>query len=377
MTRARAPLWLSLLAAGSVLACARDRPARDELRCELDPATVRASGTPRNVILFVGDGMGEEHVRAARMFANGERAPLGFETLAVRGELVTRNAHGAVTDSAAGATAMATGRKVSNKVVSVARPGDGRDLVTALERHAAAGKRTGLVTTGTPLTDATPAAFAAHVERRGRGDEVARDYLERSRPNALFGPGGEGLSAERAREAGYTVVTSASALDALHLDEHEHVAALFPLEDTPPLPTLTRAALELLEGDADGFFLLVEHEGIDAAAHRMALPRVLPAVLELDEAVAVARAWAKGRDDTLLIVTADHETGGLRVFERTPRAGAVPGHSFRSAAHTDADVPLFAEGPGSALLSGRNDNTCVFHVVTGVPPRPRRVEAPR
>ena len=143
---------------------------------------------PTNVILFIGDGMGPEQVKAASHYAGG---PLSFERLPYHGRAMTWPASNPldVTDSAAAATAMATGMKVSNGVLSVAIPGDGRPLPTILEQFKQMGRSTGLVTT-TYITHATPAAFAAHVASRDKHDLIAQDYLQRTRPDVMLGGGG-------------------------------------------------------------------------------------------------------------------------------------------------------------------------------------------
>jgi len=116
---------------------------------------------PTNVILFIGDGMGYNQVAAAGLYAHGASGTLSFEAFPNQAQVTTHSADSAITDSAASATAMATGRKANNGVISVAYPGDGHELPTVLEHAAAAGKATGLVTT-TDISHATPAAFAAH-----------------------------------------------------------------------------------------------------------------------------------------------------------------------------------------------------------------------
>ncbi len=150
------------------------------------PVHPAPAGAARNVILFIGDGMGFAQVEAAGMFATGRPGTLSFETFPFRGSVRTGNAVGEVTDSAAAATAMATGVKVGNGVISMALPGNGAPLETALERFKASGKSTGLVTT-TIITHATPAAFGAHEPSRNNYSGIADDYLNDSRPNVLLG----------------------------------------------------------------------------------------------------------------------------------------------------------------------------------------------
>lgn len=307
----------------------------------------------RNVILFVGDGMGPEHVNAARAFLGG---PLSFEHFPYHSDLGTDSATvSGPTDSAAGATAMSTGMRVYNGVISLALPGDGRILPTALEGCQARGKSSGLVTTSY-MTDATPGAFAAHEESRTEYAAIAGDYLNDSRPNVLFGGGDRGLSPNLAQSAGYQVVTDTGGLLALNGDASQHVSGQFGSGEMPSiydgrgnLPTLsqmTNAALALLSRDSDGFFLLVEQEGTDTYAHMNNITRTVHAAIELDEAVTEALEWSAGRADTLILVTADHETGGLTLLaDNGP--GNMPSVGWATAGHTDTRVPVYGMGPAA------------------------------
>jgi alkaline phosphatase len=327
------------------------------------PAT--AGVAPRNVILFIGDGMGFEQVRAARIFDNGDTAPLVFETFPFAAEVTTHNAQGGVTDSAASGTAMATGVKVSNGVISMAIPGDGRELRTALEELRDRSMRTGIVTTFTPATDATPAAFAAHEPSRGNEPQIADDYFTQTRPNAVFGRRGLVSNVDKALAAGYTVVRTVDELAALAVEGESHVAGLFTPVNTPPLPHMTSAVLAMLDNDPDGFFVMIEHEGTDTYGHANDLPNLIASLLELRDAVDTALAWAAGRDDTLILVTADHETGGgLTVTETNPQAGVVPSHTWSTGGHTSRRVPLYAMGPSAERVAGVLDNTEIFALLT-------------
>ena len=158
-------------------------------------------GQARNVILCIGDGMGFEQVRAAGCFANGAAGTLAFEGLPYQGQVTTRSANAAVTDSAASATAMATGQKVDNGVISMAYPGNHGELETLLEFFRDRGKRTGLVTT-TYMTHATPAAFGAHEPSRSNTSQIAADYLNQTLPTVLLGGGGNGMSRSWPRTPG-------------------------------------------------------------------------------------------------------------------------------------------------------------------------------
>lgn len=317
---------------------------------------------PSNVVLFIGDGMGAEQQRATRMFKNGDAAPLTFEAFPHAGCVHTANASGGVTDSAAAATAMATGHKVDNHVISQRTPGDGRELPTVVEIAHARGKSTGLVTTATPLTDATPAAFGAHASTRYDDASIANGYLQRSRPAVLMGGPSASMTAGAAADAGYATASSSDELDAIGAAAAAPLCGIFDGAE-PSLAERTRAALEELLADEDGFFLLVEHEGTDNGGHANDLAMIIDAVLALEAAVDTALALTDAAD-TLIIVTADHETGSLTVHDASPEAGAVPEHSFGTTGHSGADVPIFATGPGAEAVGGCFQNTRIFSLLT-------------
>ena len=147
------------------------------------PARAADSGRAKNIILFVGDGMGLEHIRAGGLYLHGAAGTMLFESFPYKGTMGTNNYQNGVTDSAASASAMACGIKVSNGVVSKRIPGDSADMETVLEIYKARGKRTGLVTTA-EFVDATPAGFGAHDTSRNNKAAIFNDYATASRPNA-------------------------------------------------------------------------------------------------------------------------------------------------------------------------------------------------
>lgn len=327
---------------------------------EVDAGVARA--IPRNVVLFIGDGMGAEQQRAARMFKNGDTAPLAFEAFEHTGCVHTTNASGEVTDSAAAATAMATGQKVDNRVISLATPGDGHELPTVVELQQARGKSAALVTTATNLTDATPAAFGAHAPSRYDDAIIAAGYLQRSRPAVLMGGPSANLTADTAAAAGYAAAKTTDDLEALASAGTTPLCGVFDAE-APSLADRTRVALEELMADDDGFFLLVEHEGSDTGGHTNDLATVIDAVLALEAAVEVALELTANGDDTLILVTGDHETGGLTVTETAPAIGVLPAHAYSSTGHTANDVPIFAAGPGADAVAGCFENTRIFSIL--------------
>jgi alkaline phosphatase len=330
------------------------------------------TAVPVNVILFIGDGMGTGAVAAAGIFEHGVPGSLSFESFPYANRMTTFSASPLVTDSAAAATAMATGRKVNNNVISEAIPGDGRDLETVLEFLKKLGKRTGLVTTNN-MTGATPAAFGAHTPKRSHGADIASDYLLDSRPNILFGGGGSGLTTAASAAAGYLTVTDKAGFLALTPGASDFYSAQFGTGSLPymtddpatypQLSDMTGKALELLAPSPGGFFLMVEGARIDHAGSGHNLPHSIGETLEFEDAVNTALAWAAGRNDTLIIVTADHETGGLKV-KGNNGAGVLPTVSWTADSHTFAKVPLFVWGVGVNILHGSFDNTEIAELIT-------------
>ncbi len=327
---------------------------------------------PKNVILLIGDGMGREQIKAAGMYESGVAGTLGFEGLPRKGEVTTYSANSSITDSAAAGTAIATGVKVNNYVVSMAYPGDGSELLTLLEYFKARGKMTGLVTT-VYMTHATPATLGAHETDRNNLESIAEDYLTQTRPNVLLGGGANGLTPAEAQNAGYTVVEDRTALLALDTEATAYLSGQFgagylPYEydgdfgtTYPHLAEMTNVALHLLDNDPDGFFLMVEGGTIDQSCHDNNIRRAIHETLEFDNAFQTVMTWAQGRTDTLVIVTADHETGGLTVTANNGPA-TYPSVTWSSTGHTAQNVAVYSWGPGSERIAGILDNTDFFQI---------------
>ena len=345
-----------------------------------------ATNMPRNVILLIGDGMGFEQVKAAGLYAHGRTGKLAFERLPVKGRMTTHCANRPITDSAAAGTAMAAGVKVNKGVVSVRIPGNGERLETVLEIAQRAGKRTGLVTT-TQMCHATPAVFGAHVKSRSQFSDIAGHYLRDSRPNVLLGgkaPGGKGMTLDAARSAGYRTASTRAELGAAVKDGADRICGLFgddhmPYEyeymirlDTgydrmPHLSEMTAAALEVLERGDNGFFLMVESGRIDHACHKNLIRQCVYETLEFASTVRRVMEWADGRDDTLIVVTADHECGGLKVTGGAD-SGGFPAVKWSSDGHTAARVPIYAWGVGAEAVKQVSDNTDIYWLLLGESP---------
>lgn len=336
----------------------------------LTGCTGTSYGQARNVILLIGDGMGPEQIRAAGMYAYGEAGTLVFEDFPFQTRMTNASADHKITDSAAAASAMATGRKVNNGVISVAVPGDKSDIPTLLEQCKSLKKSVGLVTT-VPITHATPAGFGAHDNSRQSDWEIAKDYLERSRPEVLLGGGSYGMSKVAAETIGYEIFWTAHALRNLDTETTGPVCGLFGAEipfewegvgELPHLSQLTETALRILDNDTDGFFLMVEGGKIDWACHDNHLSKAIGEVMEFERAVRVVLNWARDREDTLIVVTADHETGGLKVLKNNG-VGNYPTVRWSTKGHSAAKVPVYAWGEQAQRFVGPMDNTDIHNFI--------------
>lgn len=335
--------------------------------CFLQTATVPAyAGKATNIILFIGDGMGFEHVRAGQYYKG---SPLCFETWPDTGSVDTASADSLTTDSAAAATAIATGTRVNNDVISLQIPGTSNELQTVLEYFKAKGKRTGLVTTDL-MTGATPAAFGAHTTTRSDSVGITNDYLHQTHPNILYG--GAGLSHDSAVSAGYLVVTNRTQMLAINTFTTTNVSGQFgtgeiPYEydgvgSLPHLWEMTSNALAILGNGSAGFFVMVEGAKIDKASHARDTMSMVREVIAFDSSVQTAMSWASNRNDTLILVTADHETGGLIVTNNNG-AGSYPGVLWTAPGHTTNNVGLWAWGAGAERVVGQMANTNTHNVM--------------
>jgi alkaline phosphatase len=335
----------------------------------------RGGARPTNVILMIGDGMGVSHVTAAKIVGGG----LNMERFPVGG-FVTTHSHGSlVTDSGAGGTALATGEKTYNGAISVSNSHE--RLATVLEHAEGRGMATGLVVTCS-VTHATPAVFAAHVGDRSMDCAIARQMTE-SGVDVLFGGGrsyflpkeqsgarDDGLDLLEALRRRMPVALSPSEFRAL--GEVDAAAALLSSEHPPPvdvrdppLSELTAKALEILSRDPDGFFLMVEGSQIDWAGHENDHDWLVAETLDFDRAVGVVMDFAEKNGRTLVVVTADHETGGYAVLDGSIDRKVVSRSNFGTDNHSAAMVPLLAYGPGSESLGGILDNTEVGRALIG------------
>lgn len=320
---------------------------------------------PTNVIILIGDGMGPVHERAASLFRYGSADGLRMQQAPTRTTITTHAADAEITDSAASAAAFATGRKVNYEAVSV-DPVTGEAIPTVLEQFRDAGFATGLVTTSR-ISHATPAAFAAHVPSRYDEREIWVQMLE-TRPNLLFGGGTPGLTRSRLQDAGYAAATNADEMSELDpaaerwamIYGRDHIPYVFDGPTAAPsLSEMTSRALSLLSIQDRGFFLMIEGARIDHASHDNDLERMVPEMLAFDDALGRVLQWVAGRDDTLVLLTADHECGGLSIV-REAQQGTLSRVEWSTTGHTAVPVNLYAWGPFAHRAASLRDNTEVY-----------------
>ncbi len=349
-------------------------------------SALSSPASPKNVIMIIGDGMGPEQVGLLLTYARqaphsvlGDKTTCFDKIMEKDGSLgisLTYAHNVLVTDSAASGSQLATGHSSGSEMIGLDYNGD--PVPTVLERAIQAGKSTGLVT-DTRVTDATPAAFAAHQPHRKMGDAIALDMLSLG-PDVLLGGGlGNWIPREandknsrvrreleeitqgsvaikskrrdsqnllaRARENGYGLVFNRSQLAAAS----GKVIGLFaasampnaiavsnclndPDRSVPTLEEMSLKAIDILSQNDQGFFLMIEAGQIDWAAHSNDAGLMLHEMIRLNETVNAVLDWAKNREDTLIILTADHTTGGFG-FSYTakdlPRASQLPGMMFK------------------------------------------------
>lgn len=365
----RRSFFIPLLALAACGAPTRDAAPPGSVPAGPAPATAPTEGDgadpgPPTVILFIGDGTGLDYWSAAMLTAD---EPLAIESFPVVGLVDTQASNSRVTDSGAGATAFASGIRTFNGAIGVAP--DSSPVPTVLEVAESKGWATGLVATST-IIHATPAAFAAHVPSRGMFLDIAEQMAAQD-IDVLLGGGRRYFSADARGEGGDLLeamtrnaayAADAATFRSLDMDTVHTLIGLFTDGQPEPAPgrepdlaELTRGALQVLEKDQDGFFLMVEGSQIDWRGHDNApLSEVLAEVRDLDRAIHEALRFQQRRPNTLVIVTADHSTGGM-----TLSYGDGPGGleaRYTTEGHTGGMVPLFARGPHAAAFGGMIDN---------------------
>ena len=329
-----------------------------------------APSVPKNVILFIGDGMGVTHITAAKTV----KGKLNLEEFKVAGLITTHCEDRYVTDSGAAATALATGNKTYYSGISMTA--SGVSLKTVLEYAEEKGKSTGLVVTSR-ITHATPAAFASHAKDRELQSEIAEDLVQ-SGVEVLFGGGlayflPESNEQSRRKDENnlieklkkrYFIALNRKDFDTMGIPQA--AVGLFAESHLPPvdqrivsLTEMTQKALDILSVNPMGFFLMVEGSQIDFAAEDNDSDLLIKEMIDFDEAVGVGLYFANVNPNTLVIVVSDHEAGGYTLNDGSFENKVITEPRFTTNDHTGSMVPIFAKGPMAQIFGGIHDNTYI------------------
>ncbi len=315
-----------------------------------------------NVIYMIGDGMALPQVYAAML---ASRDSMTFSQFPYIGVVDTHSASNDITDSAAGGTALASDHKTRNGMVGM-NP-DTIPVKTILEVLKEQGKETGIVVS-CYVTHATPAVFYAKEAKRSNYEDIAMQLAETDNLNLIIGGGRKHFNQRKdslnliermENELGWTVYDTLDNIDLtckkyMVLADDNHMPKAADRGDF--LPRAVKTALKTLDDAENGFFLMVEGSQIDFACHANDSAWMMDEMLDFDYAVKVALDYAKEKGNTLVVVTADHETGGLTLPDPQGKYTNVV-FDYSSGSHTCLPVLVYAYGPGAERFTGWMQNT--------------------
>lgn len=321
---------------------------------------------PLNIILMIGDGMGLSQITAG-MYVNNNTSTL--ENFSVVGLSKTHAIKSLVTDSAASGTAMACGDKTYNGVVGINYLN--KNLKSILEICEENGYNTGLIATSS-IVHATPASFYANVSSRKKYEDIAMQ-LSTSEVDYFIGGGKKHFNQ---REDGRNLIKEMKSIDIVknlkgfQKSEADKIG-LFTYKDEPPslnqgrdplLPEYLSATLEKFKNREKPFFVLVEGSQIDWGGHANDVDYITSEFIEFNNAIGIALNFLEENPNTLIVVTADHETGGLAIIKGKTKNFEIEA-GFNTGGHSATMVPVFSHGKNASLFSGIYDNTQIFHKI--------------
>lgn len=342
---------------------------RTESPVKPDRLPLVKDGKIKNVILMIGDGTGLAQLSSGQLNLVGKEGLLYLQTLPVTGLVKTYSADNLITDSASGATAYSCGVKTDNGMIG--QLPDGRACKTLLELAEAKGMSTGLVSTS-GVTHATPASFGAHVPSRNMQAEIAAQYLDTG-SEVILGGGqeyfipqnqeGSNRSDDRNiisefEAKGYNYISTADQLSSISSDKLLGLFSIsgMPSEDrSPTLAQMSKKAIDILSKDEDGFFLMIEGSQIDWGGHDNDAQYVLREVKDYDAAVKEVLDFAVQDGETLVVLTADHETGGMTMQDSESEEELTI--TWTTGSHTGIPIPMMAYGPHAIEFTGWWENT--------------------
>lgn len=327
-------------------------------------------GQSDKVVLFIGDGMGENHIKVTEAYFEKQ---LFFDNIATKGYMSTNClSKFQATDSAAAASALATGQKYARGAVSFK---DGKDIKTISEYAKSVGKGVGIVTTDV-LSGATPAGFSAHAKQRSDKQTIVNSQIE-SGIDLFLGAGKNNEDFDdkvyytdyqtKFEEKGYTFCTK---FDQLSLDSDKVIGAFSKIvnydatNETPTLKQLSEFAIDFLDKKyPNGYFLMIEGAHIDKMSSKRDIVSMVQYLDELDAAVEAVSAKIKGDSSYTMIVTADHECGDLQYNGETKEQ--IKDELFKASYHTKVDVPFYVDWKLKSVdfkMPSKIDNTDIFRM---------------
>ena len=348
----------------------------------------------KNIILFIGDGMSVSQISAFRLFQGGPNSRVAVDNFPYSGKVLTHSANAIVTDSASSGTAFSTGRKTNNRALGVDVNGQSIENIT--EKLDKSGYVSSIISTS-EVTHATPAAFIVHTSSRYMADEISIQMTDSKIKNILGGGRKFFIPEENGgnREDGIQLLDKVKTNSILITDKSEltdpslygdgQVFGLFADEhlrdETTPENHSTEPSIKnmlefsvnrskkFIESGCRGFFVMAEASQVDWAGHGNDFEYLMREMTDLEGGIKWALNYAKKNKDTLVVVTADHETGGLLIEPNDPRKyeNLDIKFSFNTGigrgSHTGVPVPIYAYGPGAENFTGTLDNTDVYRAL--------------
>ena len=357
---------------------------------ELLPVSEKA----KNIILLISDGMSLSQVSSYRLLKGGPNERIAVDKFPISGIVLTHSQDAIVTDSASSATAFSTGKKTNNGALGLDQ--DNQVLENFTEIIDKYGYVSSLISTS-EITHATPAAYASHVDLRWKTDEISLQMMDSDvmtilgggrhffMPEEIGGKRSDEVNLLEEIKTSHTILTKKTDMDNFDHSYKGKVVGLFADEalrdtDTPENHSLEPTSSEMLNfaikrseqfnsSGCNGFFVMLEGSQVDWAGHANNLDYLKREMEDFDEAVRTALDFAKNNQETLVIVTADHETGGLLIEPATPTNYTSPEVKFSFntgigyGSHTGVPVPVYAYGPGAINFTGTLDNTDIFYAM--------------
>ena len=348
----------------------------------------------KNIILFIGDGMSVSQISAFRLFQGGPNSRVAVDNFPYSGKVLTHSANAIVTDSASSGTAFSTGRKTNNRALGV--DVNGQPIENITEKLDKSGYVSSIISTS-EVTHATPAAFIVHTSSRYMADEISIQMTDSKIKNILGGgrkffipeeDGGnreDGIQLLDKVKTNSILITDKSELTdpslygdgqvfGLFADEHLRDKNTPENHSTEPsiknmLEFSVNRSKKFVESGCKGFFVMAEASQVDWAGHGNDFEYLMREMTDLEGGIKWALNYAKKNKDTLVVVTADHETGGLLIEPNDPRKyeNLDIKFSFNTGigrgSHTGVPVPIYAYGPGAENFTGTLDNTDVFRAL--------------